>query len=349
MDPMAADRTDVKAVRPGEVLPEITTRVKRHPEYWFNDGSIVVVAQETGYRIHKSILARHSEVFCDLFSVPQTSADDHLDGCPVVRISDPSVDFSNLLKAFYDTARDCSLYQRDQRLPFALVAGLYELAHKYQIDNLMQQMLVRLQSIFTDNLETWDALDHIRIDDRYTTIRSASLEVASSTDAIRAVNLVRRSGVMSMLPVAFYLAAFHHADVLLRGIPRPDGTIDTLSHEDLALCLDARVLFAHWTYTKLAWITTGRVVSGCKSPTACTLSLTALSMKIKDGFSKPQAAHFALNPFVNVVDDLTRRYNICKTCGRAMRAKTVEERRVMWHDLPSELGVDIVGWGMSEW
>lgn len=84
---------------------EIAPGVKRHQEYWFDDGSVVVIAQNTAYKIHKSVLARHSEVFNGLFSVPQTCADDHVDGCPVVPIPDSSADFSNLLQALYDTSR----------------------------------------------------------------------------------------------------------------------------------------------------------------------------------------------------------------------------------------------------
>ncbi|EIW56963.1 uncharacterized protein TRAVEDRAFT_151611 [Trametes versicolor FP-101664 SS1] len=329
--------------------PDAFPGVVRHQEYWFDDGSVVVIAQDTAYKIHKSMLARHSEVFNGLFSVPQTSADDHLDGCPVVPVPDSSADFSNLLKALYDTSRDSSLFQLDRRLSFSVVAGLYELAHKYQIDHLMEQMLVRLKSCFTDNLREWDALDHVTTGhgQRYTVVRSPSLEVLSSTDAIRAINLARRTGALTMLPAAIYLASFHHADVLLTGIARPDGTLDTLSREDLVRCLDARVLFAHWTYTKLAWITTGRVTTGCKTPAACADALTALSMKIKQGFSKPKAAYFALDPFAEVVKELTKEYGVCKKCGTAMRARAVEERRVMWRNLPQDLGLDLEDWGKS--
>ncbi|OJT05755.1 hypothetical protein TRAPUB_3393 [Trametes pubescens] len=329
--------------------PEVARGVKRHQEYWFDDGSIIVIAEHTAYKIHKSVLARHSEVFNGLFSVPQTSADDHLDGCPVVHLSDSSEDFSTLLKALYDTSRDSSLFQLDKKLSFSVVAGLYELAHKYQIDHIMDQMLVRLKSCFTDNLKAWDALDHVTAGQgqRYTVVRSPSLEVLSSTDAIRAINLARRTGALTMLPTAIYLASFHHADVLLTGIARADGTLDTLSREDLVRCLDARVLFAHWTYTKLAWITTGRVTGGCKTPAACADALTALSMKIKQGFAKPKAAYFALDPFSEVVKDLTKEYGVCKKCGTAMRARAVEERRVMWRNLPQDLGLDLEDWGKS--
>ncbi|KAH9856090.1 hypothetical protein C2E23DRAFT_810040 [Lenzites betulinus] len=333
---------------PGETsLSGIASGVKRHSDYWFDDGSIVVIAQDTGYKIHKSVLARHSEVFRDLFSLPQTSADDHLDGCPVVRITDASGDFSNLLRALYDTTRDFSLFQLHKRQPFAVVAGLYELAHKYQIDNLAEQMLRRLRSIFTDNLNTWDALEHVRVERGYTIVRSASLEVASRTDAIRAVNLARRSGIASMLPVAIYLTTFHRTGVLLTGIPRPDGTIDTLSHEDLVRCLDARAIFAHWTHTKFAWLTTARVDSGCKSPAVCGAALTVLSRENARGSLRPKTPYFALDIFGDAMKSLARKHGACKTCNMAMLTRAEEERRVMWRSLPQDLRLDITDWGRS--
>ncbi|KAI0640938.1 hypothetical protein C8Q79DRAFT_424060 [Trametes meyenii] len=321
--------------------------IRRDSEYWFDDGSIVIVARDTAYKVHKSILARHSRVFSDLFSAPQTTADDYVECTPAVHVQDAPSDFSNLLKALYDTPQDSTLFQHDQRLSFAVVAGLYELAHKYQIDNLAEEMLRRLKSCFTHNLQTWDALDHVSVGEgqRFTIIRSPSLKVCAAIDAIRAVNLARRANIPSLLPVAVYIASFHHAQALLDGIARHDGTVDTLSREDLELCLDARVIFAHWTYTKLAWFMSGRVVPDCKSPAACAAGLIALTASIKGRFSKPRAAYFALDPFASVMKDMTKQNGVCKKCGTAMRAKAAEERLAMWRALPRDLGLDEGGWG----
>ncbi|KAI0669058.1 hypothetical protein C8Q78DRAFT_1146768 [Trametes maxima] len=109
-----------------------------------------------------------------------------------------------------DSVTQSTTYTHDNRLPFAVVAGLYELAHKYRMDNLADEMLRRLKSCFTHNLRAWDALGYVSIDEgqHFTIIRSPSLEVSASVDAIRAVNLARRANIPFLLPVAFYLPGF---------------------------------------------------------------------------------------------------------------------------------------------
>ena len=85
---------------------------KRDSEVWFEDGNVVVVAQNTAFRFHKSVVSLHSSVFRDLFSIPQPSLMDEevdeiliSDGCPVVHVSDTSYDFRELLRAIYGGVR----------------------------------------------------------------------------------------------------------------------------------------------------------------------------------------------------------------------------------------------------
>ena len=99
----------------------IDTTWNRHPEFWFADGSIILLAGDVLFRVHKSFLARHSVVFRDMFSLPQPSQEsplpptssgdgkilecsDHemVDGCAVVRIHDTPGDVASLLYALYD-------------------------------------------------------------------------------------------------------------------------------------------------------------------------------------------------------------------------------------------------------
>jgi hypothetical protein len=105
---------------------------RRHPDLWFEDGSVVLCAEGTLFRVHMSLLSRHSVCFRDMFAIPQPSRnpgittqcvqtklgpadarDDHLreyDGCPVVHLHDIAEDVGNLLTALYDGpyARLCS-------------------------------------------------------------------------------------------------------------------------------------------------------------------------------------------------------------------------------------------------
>lgn len=83
----------------------------RHPDLWFDDGSIILRAQHILYRVHASLLSRKSQFFRDMFSLPQPPKTDslpspdgqaYLDGCPLVCLHDTAEDVSSMLKAMYD-------------------------------------------------------------------------------------------------------------------------------------------------------------------------------------------------------------------------------------------------------
>lgn len=74
----------------------------RHPDLWFDDGSIVLVAEDTMFRVHRSTLCTHSTVFADMFKVPQPFGEGMIEGCPVVDVHDQAADMACLLKALYN-------------------------------------------------------------------------------------------------------------------------------------------------------------------------------------------------------------------------------------------------------
>lgn len=75
---------------------------KSHPDLWFDDGSIILVAEQTMFKVHRSTLCIHSNVFTDMFGIPQPSDDITLEKCPIVRMPDPAKDVACLLKTLYD-------------------------------------------------------------------------------------------------------------------------------------------------------------------------------------------------------------------------------------------------------
>lgn len=77
---------------------------------WMDDGNIIVAASEEkdgekttyAFRCHKSVLARQSSVFQDLFTVPQPEDAEQFQGTPVVRLPDACEDVRRLLEMLYD-------------------------------------------------------------------------------------------------------------------------------------------------------------------------------------------------------------------------------------------------------
>jgi hypothetical protein len=122
--------------------------ILRHHEFWFSDGSIVLLARYTMFRVHKSFIARHSVIFRDMFSIPQpdeeampetkraesfdskdggeglgTMGTTEVDGCPVVHLYDSPEDVASLLYALYDGPYVVQVHGRTTRITDTSSAG----------------------------------------------------------------------------------------------------------------------------------------------------------------------------------------------------------------------------------
>ena len=66
---------------------------------------LVTHESNTAFRLHRGVLARHSEIFQGMFELPQPPSDlETMEGCQVVRMYDLPTELSNLVKALYDGA-----------------------------------------------------------------------------------------------------------------------------------------------------------------------------------------------------------------------------------------------------
>ena len=90
----------------GDTLTLVTGSSKQpYPRgsIWLDDGNILVVSEQgTAFRVLRSILSRDSEVFRDMFMIPQPEDAEKLDGSPVVHLSDTTRDLEHMLSALFD-------------------------------------------------------------------------------------------------------------------------------------------------------------------------------------------------------------------------------------------------------
>lgn len=133
---------------------------KRHPELWFSDGSVILKAEDGLFKVHMSILSRHSVFFRDMFSLPQPpqasplslGQDEVMEGCPMVTLQDSADDVASLLIALYD---GMSLGDNG-REDFKVVAGILRLSSKYMVDSLRTKALAHLTDAWPPSLRGWD-------------------------------------------------------------------------------------------------------------------------------------------------------------------------------------------------
>lgn len=205
----------------------------KHADLWFSDGSIILRAEDTLFRVHKSQLARHSAFFRDLFSLPQPSAEsadsttasssptvvvnnnpalqidttNEVEGCSVLRLHDTSEDVENLLTALYDGPN----FGKNDPTDFRMVSGILRLATKYLVDSLRTKALVHLSKAWPTSLKGWDAREDLTRADEMQSGPGMSNIYPSPADVII---LAREVNAPSLLPSAFYdLSRYHYTQL----------------------------------------------------------------------------------------------------------------------------------------
>ena len=75
--------------------------VERSDQFWFDDGNVVLQAEATQFRVHRSILSHHSSVMKDCFQCPQPRDAPTIEGCPLVHLQDSAKDIGNMCSLLY--------------------------------------------------------------------------------------------------------------------------------------------------------------------------------------------------------------------------------------------------------
>lgn len=85
-------------------------QLEHHSSLYLDDGNVCLTSglpdspsPRTVFRVHKSLLARHSPVFRDMFALPtDVGGQDQYEGLPLVVMQDHTDDIEALLLALYD-------------------------------------------------------------------------------------------------------------------------------------------------------------------------------------------------------------------------------------------------------
>ncbi len=79
------------------------TEVVHDEEFWYEDGTIILVARDVEFRVYKEVLADHSLVFADMFSLPQPTFSLSYDSreTPSVYLEDSPEDLRHILRALF--------------------------------------------------------------------------------------------------------------------------------------------------------------------------------------------------------------------------------------------------------
>ncbi|KIY49675.1 hypothetical protein FISHEDRAFT_40887 [Fistulina hepatica ATCC 64428] len=140
---------------------------------------LIIRVDSTSFRVHKDRLLC-SDVFRDMFSLPQPSGTNIVDGCTVVELAGDSLtDWEATLTWIYDTRQTTA-----GALGWSQLKGALRIATKYMIQSLRECVIQRLQMLWPEYI--------------------FDMDLNSLPNAAEAISLARECDVPSILPSAFY-------------------------------------------------------------------------------------------------------------------------------------------------
>ena len=82
-----------------------TTSLERDEEFWLEDGSIVLVCKNVGFRVYRVLLASQSTVFADMLAAARSDPSRLVDGCLVLEVSDTPVELAHFLNVILPSSQ----------------------------------------------------------------------------------------------------------------------------------------------------------------------------------------------------------------------------------------------------
>ncbi|KAJ7668644.1 hypothetical protein DFH06DRAFT_982852 [Mycena polygramma] len=292
-------------------------------EIWYKDGSVVLQAQNTQFRVHWTLLAQHSSVFHDMQGLLQPPGQPSVEGCPVVELQDTVVDVEHLLKALYNP-----LIFNDKALPFPYIASFIRLGRKYEFKGLFDVALERLAFENPTTLEEYAAL----LDSLEAAAGKRIFHYTTRIDHYSGIyhdmlTLARENELLAILPCAYFrMIAYSLVSIHLCCMGKSRGQT-----EPPPSCLRRTVLgYARLTQARwkpdntFGWLVSSAVSEGCTNRSRCEERRQWILNTCLLGTS------VAIFPRVQSVEK-----SFCTACVKVVRTVTEVGSAKMWQDLPS--------------
>ncbi|KAK7006000.1 Zn-dependent hydrolase oxidoreductase family [Favolaschia claudopus] len=295
----------------------------RHTDFWFHDGSIVIVVGSLMFRVHQTVLSTHSEVFAGLFILPQPppsetakGGQEMIEGCHVVELHDDSEDFTDMLKGIYHPSHFDTLPEDLENI-IPWISGMLRLSTKYMIVTLRQRCISILKAKFPTTFANYNTM-----------IANPSRKHYKSDDIMRVVLLAEECNVREILPYAFYCVA-------RMGLTRivADSATD-ISWKEKAICLVGRERL-RWAEMSLShsFLFAFRPAPNCTTPQCGLAHGPHKEWRLLEAARSP-----------NPLKLFTRwqALNVCAECIAHSQTQHREGREEVWQHLP--VIFELPGW-----
>ncbi|KAF8160612.1 hypothetical protein B0H34DRAFT_745968 [Crassisporium funariophilum] len=335
----------------------------RHPDLWFLDGNIALVADNFYFCVHQGILSRHSEVFAQI--IKNHSGDDKkksrlLEGSLVLELDDSATDLRCFLLALYDGVSEITHNVGD----FDTVSSILRLSTKYQVEHIRKALVRGMSAIWPRSLAVWEARE-AEATDPAGTYKPRALY----PHPIMVINLAREVGALELLPSAFYDLSRSNASEIATGYLPPGcsqrSETHLLSERELMNALKGREHASRFLSTFVVNELESRECSpNClhrneRDPfrkRICQATFEATTFEILRDVNGV-VFHRSSDPLFAIMDaDLMQNRNessnarlnllhrACEPCRQEFTASVDAARDEMWRKLPAWFGVDLPSW-----
>ncbi|KAH9481041.1 hypothetical protein JR316_0005560 [Psilocybe cubensis] len=298
--------------------------VKRSHSLWFEDGSVILEAQKTQFRVHRSILCNYSKVFQDMFTVPQPESSAMVDGVPLIHVIDDAVDWENVLGIIYFGLK----MHEDHSI--GVLISMMRLGHKYQFDDIKTAAVQRLLKEFPTNFVEWtnDAAS-----DPHRTIMQNDAYFSRGHE-IDLINIASEIQFQQILPVLYYiLLRDRPLTEIFDGTMRKDRTVAMLAPETQRILILGRDRILRGTIAHtLAWFE-GDITDDCAT---CQGKRVGNALNVAMGMLTYDVSVALQDTASEIVAGL------CNECKEEAETEMALGRQQLWAELPSYF--DLPSW-----
>ncbi|KAI1795392.1 hypothetical protein LXA43DRAFT_40045 [Ganoderma leucocontextum] len=312
-------------------------RLKHDAEFWFSDGTVILVAKNVEFRFYRALLADYSPVFKTMFAGQHPSRlvpiDEHQSiTCPVVKLTDSPEDLRHI--SYYghmsQESRPSDFLEATEP-SFHQISAYIRLGHKYRLSELYENSVQFLKHHYTVDLETW--AKHTHWEPSYW----------HGNESIGVVNLARLINEPSVLPTALLACVYMDEDIL-QDFEREDGTRETLTLDDIGRCFRASRVIRQAALAGVVRTFQDKVSPACKKEKSCRITLR----RALRGLDAQMGWLMTNCPLRLTLDSLLQqdgKVETCVACTMMVKERIKKEREELWAQLPELLDIEVPGWG----
>jgi len=306
---------------------------------WFDEGTIILSVEDDdgnvleAFKVHRDFLARHSEVFRDMFDIPRptTTLDpvEQISNCPVVRMHDRPNELSYLIKALYDGPAFNLRNVED----FYHLAGILRLSTKYLIPRLRIQAIQYLTKTWPYTIRGHDEM----VNQALTAADSVDGTTYPYVHPLHVLKLAREVDIQIIVPSALYFLSIYPLKQLQRGehpklqSNHPSRPSNELSLEDVS---QYTLMYQHRINIILEFICHSCRERKCQTQKECPQVSSRFNI---DQTRIPSMGVFRL--MAQAIECINKDDTICGPCKRAFCEEVSVLRERLWEELPSVVGL----------